>query len=253
MIGGAGQAVVQTTLAIAGAELELEMSMPGVPLRPRQLMPIFRRLTESVIQLSVDAVKSSGEAVSCRAGCGACCRQAVPLAELEARDIADLVSELPEPRRTVVRARFAGALERLESTGLLSKLTDLGSLTPEVRQGLGVEYFRLGIPCPFLEQESCSIYPDRPLACREYLVTSPAINCATPSAETVRVVPLAGRVSTAVASLAGPQVGHVPWVPLVLAPAWAEEHPDDETARPGPEIVHEVLDRLAGKGLVRSF
>ena len=38
---------------------------------------------------------------------------------------------------------------------------------------LGREYFQLGIPCPFLEEESCSIYHDRPITCREYLVTSP--------------------------------------------------------------------------------
>jgi Fe-S-cluster containining protein len=36
------------------------------------------------------------------------------------------------------------------------------------------------MPCPFLEDESCSIHPDRPLVCREYLVTSPAELCAGP-------------------------------------------------------------------------
>ncbi len=41
-------------------------------------------------------------------------------------------------------------------------------------------YFHLGIACPFLEDESCSIHADRPISCREYLVTSPAVNCADP-------------------------------------------------------------------------
>jgi hypothetical protein len=35
-----------------------------------------------------------------------------------------------------------------------------------------VRYFLQGVACPFLEAESCGIHPDRPLACREYLVTS---------------------------------------------------------------------------------
>ena len=42
--------------------------------------------------------------------------------------------------------------------------------------------------CPFLEEESCSIHPDRPLVCREYLVTSPAELCAGPTQEGVTPV-----------------------------------------------------------------
>jgi Fe-S-cluster containining protein len=32
--------------------------------------------------------------------------------------------------------------------------------------------------CPFLENDSCSIYLDRPIRCREFLVTSDARYCA---------------------------------------------------------------------------
>ena len=46
----------------------------------------------------------------------------------------------------------------------------------------------MGVPCPFLEDESCSIHPERPLVCREYLVTSPAALCAGPTQEGVTPV-----------------------------------------------------------------
>ncbi|HEY4330425.1 MAG TPA: YkgJ family cysteine cluster protein, partial [Phycisphaerae bacterium] len=39
------------------------------------------------------------------------------------------------------------------------------------------KYFDLRIACPFLENELCSIYTDRPLVCREYQVTSPVSHC----------------------------------------------------------------------------
>lgn len=43
---------------------------------------------------------AGGRVVSCRKGCGACCRQLVPLAWSEAYQPGELVNALPEPRRT---------------------------------------------------------------------------------------------------------------------------------------------------------
>ena len=111
-------------------------------------------------------------------------------------------------------------------------------------------YFRLGIPCPFLEQESCSIYAERPITCREFLVTSPAEHCArVDSAGVVRVrLPL--RVFNAVARWNVPPSGHVRerWVPLILAPQWAEAHPAEPPPRPGTELLEEFLRHLSVKG-----
>jgi Fe-S-cluster containining protein len=67
--------------------------------------------------------------------------------------------------------------------------------------GVVDKYFYEGIPCPFLEDESCSIHPNRPIVCREYLVTSPAANCAKPSAETVTLVKLPIKPSKTVGRL----------------------------------------------------
>ena len=39
------------------------------------------------------------------------------------------------------------------------------------------------------------------------------------------------------------------WVPLVVAPEWADAHPDESAARPGPEIVGEFFGTLTGKEL----
>jgi hypothetical protein len=35
------------------------------------------------------------------------------------------------------------------------------------------------------------------------------------------------------------------WVPLILAPEWAEAHPDDPPPKSGPELLRELLDHLA--------
>ena len=84
---------------------------------------------------------------------------------------------MPEPRRTEVRARFADAVAKIEAAGLLPEARAFDSLPDEQYLALHPRYFALQIACPFLEDESCSIYSQRPLVCREYLVTSPAEYC----------------------------------------------------------------------------
>jgi hypothetical protein len=39
----------------------------------------------------------------------------------------------------------------------------------------------------------------------------------------------------------------MPWVPLVLAPEWADNHPEEPSPRPGTEWLREVLERLTGQ------
>ena len=107
-------------------------------------------------------------------------------------------------------------------------------------------YFQEGIACPFLEEESCSIYEERPITCREFLVTSPAEHCARLGSEGVERVRLPVRVFNAVARWQAPEAGHFleRWVPLVLAPEWASAHPNEPPARPGPELLRELLGHL---------
>jgi hypothetical protein len=74
-------------------------------------------------------------------------------------------------------------------------------LSPDERGTLSLEYLALGIACPFLEDESCSIHAERPLACRQHLVTSPARNYQKPTRESISRVALAANVHDAVKRL----------------------------------------------------
>jgi Fe-S-cluster containining protein len=235
---------VPLDVPLAVGRLGGAVQVPAGPATPRDLLPVLQGLTDAIVGSAVRAAEARGQTISCKKGCGACCRQLVPVSETEARRLRDLVNDLPEQRRSAVLARFADARERVEAGGLLEQLRHPERLPAEQRKAFGLAYFRQGIPCPFLEEESCSIHPDRPLICREYLVTSPAEHCARPSAAAVRCVPLPGRVSRAATRLgAEPAAGR--WVPLVLALEWADAHPTEPSARPGPELLRELLGHLA--------
>jgi Fe-S-cluster containining protein len=206
--------------------------------------------TDAVVGAASKGIDEQGSRkISCKRGCGACCRQLVPVAEVEAHQIRRVIDRQPEPRRTEILARFAAARRMLEVAGLLGNLLHPEGWNDGEGRTLGMRYFQEAIACPFLEEESCSIYADRPSACREYLVTSPAENCRRPTPETVQVVKLPLKMWTALARFdeVSPTRRFIRWVPLILAPEWASAHPEDPATRPGPELVRELFERLTDR------
>jgi Fe-S-cluster containining protein len=111
----------------------------------------------------------------------------------------------------------------------------------------------LNVPCPFLENESCSIHPERPVVCREYLVTSSPEWCSRPSEKKVEGVRLPLKVWTALAQFDPVPDGsrYVRWVPLSLAPEWAEAHPEEPPPRPGTELLEELFRNLTDRANAR--
>lgn len=233
-------------VSIGGWKLQARLPVPEEPVPLQTLLPVISTLADGMVGLAVKAVEDRGRSVSCTKGCGACCRQLVPISEVEARAIATLVANLPEPRRTEVIGRFAKVRDRLQASGMLDRLENRQAWDADEFRRIGTEYFELGIPCPFLEDESCSIHAERPITCREYLVMSPAEHCARPREDTIEPVPLPLKLWRELARFddTGREEPFLRWVPLVLAPEWAAQHPDTATPRPGPEWLGPILEKI---------
>src|SRR5262249_6005033 len=105
-------------LDISSTHWLTQIIAPAGPARTVQLLPVSRRFDEAVVGLGGRAAEAKGKKVSCKAGCGACCRQLVPISGSEARHLRNMVNRLPEPRRAEVRARFAEARRRPEAAGV---------------------------------------------------------------------------------------------------------------------------------------
>jgi Fe-S-cluster containining protein len=239
---------VTAAITVSGKRLELAMSVPAGPTKPLRMLPLFHSLTETFVGVAEANARDSGLEVSCRKGCGACCRQLVPISETEAYHLRDLVTDLPEPRRSEVLARFEAARQRVREADLTGILHEPERADREAIEALIFDYFHLGIACPFLEEESCSIHTERPTACREYLVVSPAENCARFEPEGIKRLKIPVRVSKAVRCFDAGQ-GALPnrWIPLIFALEWADAHPDESAPRPGPELLREMFSRLIGQ------
>lgn len=236
---------LSATLSIAGERVPLEASVPAGPVPRTAILPALGALADAVVGAASRRAEAGGERISCRAGCGACCRQLVPIAPTEARGIAELVEALPPERREAVRARFDQIAARLAEAGLREELSVPERIDEDGRRRIALKYFGLKEACPFLVDESCSIHAERPLACREYLVTSPAEACASPSPGSVKMVRVAGSVWAALARVeASPESPRATWVPLSLALSWAASHPATETPRPGTTQFEDVVRSL---------
>lgn len=181
---------VQVHIEMLGELRHFELPMAVGPARLEDLLPAARLLIREAAEV---ALQTEGQSPSCRAGCGACCRQLVTLTLAEAGRIAEVIGDMDLPRRELILSRIASALAKLESAGLLGPRGDrrwrVGGQEEDPDDALARQYFRLNIPCPFLEEESCSIHPERPLVCREYLVTSDPVHCTTQAPGAVKLVP----------------------------------------------------------------
>jgi Fe-S-cluster containining protein len=243
---GAGMRRATVNLTVSGRKVQLQFDAPTAPTPPIELLPLFRSLTDTFFRIASEAVEAQGARISCTKGCGACCRQLVPISETEVESIKQLVSALPEPRRSIIVERFERAIRALQAAALVETLRTPETVTRDVIHALGTAYFALGITCPFLEDESCSIHADRPLACREYLVTSPAAHCAKPTAESIRCVAMPAKVSRAVRHLdRGGSRRSATWIPLILALEW-QLRDEDASLPPGTASVAAVFERLTG-------
>lgn len=234
-------------LRIGSYKLKLNLVVPTDEVPPEALMPTLRELCNQVADGVVQIAQENGDEISCRKGCAACCRQYVPISPAEARLLAAIVENMPESGRSIIKKRFAQALQRLRESGVMDQAMNYHQLSKDETVAMAKEYFELGIACPFLENESCSIYPFRPLVCREYLVISPATHCATLEEEHIQRLKLPVSVAATFSGMDGVRKkGENQYIPLIMALEWTEKHSDDCEYRPGPKWVQEFFEDLSG-------
>jgi Fe-S-cluster containining protein len=226
---------VTATLRLTVGELQIAhpITVPAVPVPAAEVVPALQELVNAVVAATEARSADMGKTISCRKGCGACCRQLVPISRTEGERLLALIEALPADRRAALTARFAEAEKKIATAGLADR-------TGKSDRELSLGYFALGIPCPFLEEESCSIHAERPLVCREYLVTSPAERCAGPAQEGVAPVPVP-KLSLAARGL---EDDTEEWFPLALLMTRGRKAASGAVRRTGPEWIQRFLRRL---------
>ena len=97
-----GHSTATLRLSVGPLRIAHPITVPTAPVPASEIVPALQGLVNAV----VDAAQG-GAAISCRKGCGACCRQLVPVSRTEGERLLRLVDTLPAARRETLRARFA--------------------------------------------------------------------------------------------------------------------------------------------------
>ena len=226
----------------------LEVPTGFVPIT--SIVPLTRHLGQEILGLEEQQSRRMGRSTSCRMGCAACCRMLVPLSPPEAFSLLHYVEQLPAQRRIALEQKLEVSKGVLADHGLLDRLQAVADavapMSDEQLEPINRAYYALRHPCPFLEEEMCSIYEARPAACRELLVTSPPELCNDMAENPVESIPVSVRIGTVLGLLWSTLSSDAPrLIPLPLALDWAARHRNAGDRRwPGSHLVDRMLDSL---------
>jgi len=142
---------VDFTVGIGDESFQAKAVVPAGQCNLTQLLPVIQAIDDSFIAEVTAQISEAGLHVSCKAGCGACCRQMVPLSIFEAEALTNWIRSLPEERQQELAQRFHQALLKLAAGGLIERMvTEDWLAETESARKLVLDYFYQRVPCPFL-------------------------------------------------------------------------------------------------------
>jgi Fe-S-cluster containining protein len=129
---------------------------------------------------------SIGQHITCRMGCAHCCSQYISISVSNGIVIVDYLYSNPRVLEKFLRnyEKWLRIMDSgIENTRILRKLEEYTSFSPVVKptpQDLLTEYAFLQVPCPFIVDSVCIIYPVRPICCASHFsISSPGLCIAT--------------------------------------------------------------------------
>ena len=87
-------ATVHLEATIGSCALNLSVGVPAGPATVDDFLPLLQILDDKIVASAENDVELQGKCISCQKGCGACCRQLVPLSPADARNITRLVESM---------------------------------------------------------------------------------------------------------------------------------------------------------------
>ncbi len=154
----------------------------------RELCRKYRELLIQTRNNSYNALlktlASKGEAVSCRKGCTHCCFHYVAVPLTHGMAIADYLYDKKEALKKFIHNYekwchkgydISNVIDQTRAHAFASAvpINDIIALT----RPLSMRYLEMGIACPFLEKDTCLIYPVRPLPCSGQFSVTPEDWC----------------------------------------------------------------------------
>lgn len=172
--------LIELKLNIFGKLLHIYIGAEDKLAKLSDIVPLARFLSTKIISTIKQHVNNNGDTIACHSNCSHCCRYLVPLTIPEAMCLTEEVRARPQWERRFVEESYlltARCILGLTPKCSLKKFAHIHLETGSRLKDLSDWYGQINLPCPFLLNNLCTIYKQRPIACREHLVISSPSDC----------------------------------------------------------------------------
>ncbi len=246
--------ILHYELDFLGKTIQLDIALAKSSAKLSDIVPLARQLSSKFSIMTLEQLRKDGETIGCCKYCSACCKYLVPLSIPEAFRLNDEVMALPEQFRQQFTQSFVDAAEKI--LGNENKDFDLNESSANQLQVTQISkwYSDLQLSCPLLFDDLCTLYEQRPLACREHIVTDSADLCHIDSAGEPRVAPMPASILDALGQLTAELLdSQTDAVILPLAMPWAQDNVElSRRTWPAKIMVDRFMDIVKSKVLENS-
>lgn len=223
-----GIQTIDFELILYGHRVSFQLNVPDAEFSFSDIVPIANTISDRITEVVIDKLRDDGVQLSCQRGCSACCSYLVPLSVPEVFHLEKMI---------LARGKFKS--RKLMRSCLLAARSILKQKPPNmftgetkncsVQSNIDISavanwYSNLKVKCPFLLNNICNAYDQRPLVCREHLVTVLPRLCKEENGIAC-ALDMPVRVSTALSKLTGELEGkESEAVLLPLIPVWCGEN-----------------------------
>jgi len=222
--------LMELKLDIFGKFLHICIGAKDKPAKLSDLVPLARLLSTKIISLTREHIINKGDIIACRPCCSQCCRYLVPLAVPEAMRLTEEVSAMAKSERKFVHeSSLLAAKYIVEATPkhFIEKFTNTKPKMTLKLKDISDWYRQMNLPCLFLLNGLCTIYEQRPIACREHLVIGSASVCEADGANQAQLVQMPISILEALAQLTSElEQTTIEAVILPFAVIWCRENPE---------------------------
>jgi len=185
------------------------------------IVPAARVICDKIADIATEQIRIEGGFIPCHKGCSTCCSYLVSLSVPEVLRFRQEFFLKQKYRSSQTLQTYLLAAKKIMShrpPNQVFKFFSNSSDNPSELNPLSDWYAGLNMACPFLCNNQCSIYQQRPFVCREHFVSNPVHGCYE-SCDKGEVIEMPVQMGTVLCRLTKElcDVGDAVMMPLALA------------------------------------
>jgi Fe-S-cluster containining protein len=242
--------IIDFELDIAGKKIPFHINVTAKNATLADIVPLARKISTKLAAVFTADLVEKGYSIPCCKGCCACCSSLIPLSVPEAFRLREELLAMPnDVSNQIMRSCINTAekiLDKAQRTAQMEGFSKNGK--PRISQ-INKWYGELKLPCPFLSESLCTLYEQRPLACREHIVTGSSASCQIKSKCRPNVAIMPVSVLEALGQLTSElEQTEVGAIMLPLSFAWAQDNIERAKRKwPAAEMVKRFVEILKQK------